>query len=485
MVDVVYACGLHREMINTRTETAMQTYDSYQSPFSWRYASPEMRRIWSEVNKRLLWRQMWVALAETQAEYGLVSADQVSDLRAFASDIDIERSLQIEAEIRHDVMAEVRTFAEQCPVGGPVIHLGATSMDIRDNAEVLQLRHALDLLLTKLDRLLKIFAVQIERHAALPAIAFTHLQPAEPTTYGYRLSVYAQDLLGDWQTLRRVRAELRGKGFKGAVGTSASYAALLGLENLEAFEQKLSEKLDLPFYPVSSQTYPRKQDYTVLCALAGLGASLYKFAADVRLLQSPPIGEVSEPFGAKQVGSSAMPFKRNPIKAEQIDSLARLLAAMPQTAWENAAHSYLERTLDDSANRRSLLPEAFLICDEIVDSAAGLLEGLKIYPAAIERNLADYAPFAATERVLMELGKRGADRQKMHELLRVHAMLAWKQVQSGQPNDLAARLQADDTLVNYLGKDKLEDLLDVKGYTGLAQPRALGMVAHIRQELHG
>ena len=463
----------------------MQTYDSYQSPFSWRYASPEMRRIWSEVNKRLLWRQMWVALAETQAEYGLVSAEQVSDLRAFASDIDMERSLQIEAEIRHDVMAEVRTFAEQCPLGGPVIHLGATSMDIRDNAEVLQLRQALDLLLGKVSRLLSIFAVQIERHAALPAIAFTHLQPAEPTTYGYRLSVYAQDVLGDWQSLTRLRAELRGKGFKGAVGTSASYAALLGLENLAEFEQKLSERLDLPFYPVSSQTYPRKQDYTVLCTLAGLGASLYKFAADVRLLQSPPIGEVSEPFGAKQVGSSAMPFKRNPIKAEQIDSLARLLAAMPQTAWENAAHSYLERTLDDSANRRSLLPEAFLICDEIAGAAAGLLEGLQIYPSAVRRNLADYAPFAATEQVLMALGKGGADRQKMHELLRGHAMLAWQELQQGRPNDLDARLLGDETLLQYLGREKLVALLQAEANTGLAEQRAHWMAAHIRQVLHG
>ena len=463
----------------------MQTYDSYQSPFSWRYASPEMRRIWSEVNKRLLWRQMWVALAETQAEYGLVSAGQVDDLRAFASDIDMERSLQIEAEIRHDVMAEVRTFAEQCPVGGAIIHLGATSMDIRDNAEVLQLRHALDLLVEKVSRLLSVFAIQIERHAALPAIAFTHLQPAEPTTYGYRLSVYAQDVLGDWQALQRLRAELRGKGFKGAVGTSASYAALLGLENLEEFENKLSERLGLPFYPVSSQTYPRKQDYTVLCALAGLGASLYKFAADVRLLQSPPIGEVSEPFGAKQVGSSAMPFKRNPVKAEQIDSLARLLAAMPQTAWENAAHSYLERTLDDSANRRSLLPEAFLICDEIVGAAISLLEGLKIYPAAIQRNLADYAPFAATEQVLMELGKRGADRQQMHELLRGHSMLAWQEVQQGRPNDLDARLSGDEILIQYLGREELAGLLQANANTGLAEQRARWMAARIRQVLQG
>ena len=461
----------------------MQTYNSYQSPFSWRYASPEMRRIWSEVNKRLLWRQMWVALAETEAEYGLVSAEQVSDLRAFASDIDMERSLQIEAEIRHDVMAEVRAFAEQCPVGGRIIHLGATSMDIRDNAEVLQLRHALDLLLEKVKRLLSVFTGQIERYAALPAIAFTHLQPAEPTTYGYRLSVYAQDVLGDWQALQRVRVELRGKGFKGAVGTSASYAALLGLENLEEFESKLSEKLGLPFYPVSSQTYPRKQDYSVLCALAGLGASLYKFAADIRLLQSPPIGEVSEPFGAKQVGSSAMPFKRNPIKAEQIDSLARLLAAMPQTAWENAAHSYLERTLDDSANRRTLLPEAFLICDEIVGAAGDLLEGLQIYPAAVQKNLQAYAPFAATEQVLMELGKRGADRQQMHELLREHAMLAWQQVQNGQPNDLADRLMADETLLQYLGREDLPALLQSEGYTGMAEQRARWMAKHIRSML--
>lgn len=459
----------------------MQNYETYQSPYSWRYASVEMRRIWSEVNKRRLWRQMWVALAEVQSGFGLVSAEQVDDLRAFALDIDMERSLQIEAEIRHDVMAEVRAFAEQCPVGGRIIHLGATSMDIRDNAEVLQLRDALDLLLGKVKRLLAVFARQIERHAALPAIAFTHLQPAEPTTYGYRLSVYAQDVLGDYHSLRLLRAELRGKGFKGAVGTSASYAALLGSENLEAFERSLSGKLELPFYPVSSQTYPRKQDYTVLCALAGLGASLYKLAADVRLLQSPPLGEVSEPFGTKQVGSSAMPFKRNPIKSEQIDSLARLLAAMPQTAWLNAAHSYLERTLDDSANRRSLLPEAFLICDEIVEAAANLLEGLQVYPAAVQRNLADYAPFAATEQVLMALGKKGADRQQMHERLREHAMQAWQEVQQGRPNDLSGRLLEDTALLQYLGREELASLLQAEANTGLAQERALWMAGHIRE----
>ena len=200
----------------------------------------------------------------------------------------------------------------------------------------------------------------------LPLIALTHLQPAEPSTLGYRLASYAQDLLEDWHMLRERRQSLRGKGFKGAVGTGASYAELIGAENLAGFEQRLSEQLGLPFYPVATQVYPRKQDYRVLSALAGLGGSLYKFAFDLRILQSPSLGELSEPFGKKQVGSSAMPFKRNPISAEKIDSLARSLAQMPRVAWDNAAHSLLERTLDDSANRRSLLPEAFLITDELL-----------------------------------------------------------------------------------------------------------------------
>jgi len=458
-------------------------YNHYQSPLSWRYASPEMRSIWGEVHKRQLWRQIWVALARAQQTFGLVSQPQIDELQAHADQVDIRRALEIEAEIHHDLMAELKSYAEQCPTAGGVLHLGATSMDIEDNAEVLRLREALDLVLQRLDELLLVIAAQIEKTADLPVIAFTHIQPAEPTTLGYRLASYAQDLLEDRQMLLATRASLRGKGFKGAVGTAASYCDLIGLENFTAFEQRLAEELGLPFFEVSTQTYPRKQDYQLVSALAGLGASLYKMAFDLRLLQTPAIGELSEPFAPKQVGSSAMPFKRNPINAEKIDSLARLLAVLPQVAWNNAAHSLLERTLDDSANRRMLLPEAFLITDELLGTALRILKGVNVHREAIQRNLEIYSPFAATERILMAAARRGADRQQMHERLREHALAAWQAVQTAQANPLIDRLKADEWITHFLPVEEIDILMRVDIYTGIASQRSREIASRIRSLL--
>ncbi|MBI3764631.1 MAG: adenylosuccinate lyase, partial [Chloroflexi bacterium] len=383
------------------------SYETFLSPFTHRYGSEAMRRVWSEAHKRRLWRRVWLALAEAECDAGLVSTDQLADLRAHADDVNIERALEIEVEIKHDLMAELRAFAEQCPVGGGVLHLGATSMDIEDNADALRLRDSLDLLNSKLQSLLRSFATQIEKYADTPTIAFTHLQPAEPTTVGYRLAQYGQDLLTDFEEVTRVRRKIRGKGFKGAVGTSASFTALLAGAGMSAaeLEARAMTILGLDVYRVTTQTYPRKQDWLALNALAGPAGTLYKFAFDLRFLQSPPIGEWAEPFGAKQVGSSAMPFKRNPIDAEKIDSLARYLAALPRAAWDNAAHSLLERTLDDSANRRIILPEAFLAADELLMTARKLIEGLVVDESAAARNLAAYGVFAGTEQLLMELGR--------------------------------------------------------------------------------
>jgi adenylosuccinate lyase len=276
---------------------------------------------------------------------------------------------------------------------------------------------------------------------------------------------------------------LKGKGFKGAVGSGASYAELIGVAHLEEFENRLSDRLGLPFYTIATQVYPRKQDYQVVSAIAGLGASLYKFAFDLRILQSPLFGELREPFGAKQVGSSAMPFKRNPINAEKIDSLARALAQMPRLAWDNAAHSLLERTLDDSANRRSLLPEAFLIADELLQVANRLMDGLQVDSTAMERNLSMYGPFAASERVLMALGKAGADRQAMHERLRQHALAAWESVQAGEPNPLADRLAADPVIMGYLSQAQVRELMDVNSYLGDAPRRARHLASELRNLL--
>jgi adenylosuccinate lyase len=459
----------------------MTDFDNYLSPFTWRYGTPSMRRLWSENNKRLLWRQLWVALAEVQSGYGLLTPEQSADLRSHMTEINMPRALEIEAEIQHDLMAEVRTFAGQCPVGGGIIHLGATSSDIEDNTDALRLRAGLIILLQSLSSLLQTMGRLIDKWADTPLIAFTHLQPAEPSTLGYRLALYGQDLLQDYQAIRNQVSGIRGKGFKGAVGTSASFAELLGADKLSEFEMKLSKSLDLPFFSVSSQVYPRKQDLDVISALAGLGASLYKLAFDLRLLQSPPIGELAEPFGEKQVGSSAMPFKRNPIRSEKINSLARYLASLPRIAWDNAAHSLLERTLDDSANRRILLPEAFLATDELLQTANGIFANLQIDEAAIARNLDIYGPFAATERVLMALVKAGADRQVMHERIRAHAMKAWETLGRGGENPLVDYLCKDSEVGEYLSEQEIQRLMLARTHVGDAPQRARALAKTIRE----
>ncbi|MEZ4711897.1 MAG: adenylosuccinate lyase [Caldilineaceae bacterium] len=456
-------------------------HETYISPLTWRYGSEAMRMVWSEAEKRRLLRRFWVALAEAQHEAGLVTAEQAADLRARQDDIDIARAAEIEREIRHDLMAEIRTFAEQCPVGGPIIHLGATSMDVLDNVDALRLQAGLDLLIEQLTALLSVLATRIAAEADTPAIAFTHIQPAEPTTVGYRLAQYGQDLLMDLDELRRVRAHVRGKGLKGAVGASASYTQLLEGTGWSAaqLEASVMQKLGLEAFTAATQTYPRKQDWLVLNALAGLCGSLHKFAFDLRILQSPPIGEWSEPFGAKQVGSSAMPFKRNPIAAENIDSLARWVAALPRVAWDNAALSLLERTLDDSANRRFALPEAFLITDEILGRACQLVEGLRIWPGPTARNLRDYGVFAATERVLMAAVKAGGDRQVLHEVIREQSLVAWQALQTGEPNPLAQLLAEDMRITSLLTPAEVAGLLDATEHVGDAPERARMIVQQI------
>ena len=458
-------------------------YENYQSPFSWRYASSEMRLIWSEVNKRLLWRKIWVALAQVQSEFGLFSEDLVQELKQKQNNVDVEAALQIEAKIHHDLMAELKTFAGQCPTAGGILHMGATSMDIEDNADALRLKFSMEIILEKLKALLLILVGRIEESIDVPVMAFTHLQPAEPTTLGYRFSFHAQDLLQDLQQLIQIKEKIRGKGFKGAVGTAAAYGELIGVDNLDRFEDQMSKSLDLNFFTISHQTYPRKQDLNVLNGLANLGASLYKLAFDLRLLQSPTLGELSEPFGKHQVGSSAMPFKRNPINAEKIDSLARQLSVYPQIAWQNAANSLLERTLDDSANRRTVLPEAFLIADELLLVSIRLLKGLEIRKESIQRNLETYAPFAMTERIMMLAGKRGADRQEMHEILRNHALTAWQDVQSGKKNLLIENLLNDPALLKWVSQDEIRQLADLNTYTGIAENRSKALVAEIRDQV--
>jgi adenylosuccinate lyase len=459
----------------------MHDFDNYLSPFTWRYGSREMRQVWSETNKRLLWRQIWVALAEIQSEYGLVKSDQVADMRRHMNEINIPRALEIESETQHDLMSELQTFAEQCRIGGGIIHFGATSSDIEDNADALRLRAGLATLLLSLSSLLQTMSLLITKWADTPLMAFTHLQPAEPTTLGYRLALYGQDLLHDYQIINDLATGIKGKGFKGAVGTSAAYVEILGINNLAEFETKLSQKLDLKFFPVTSQVYPRKQDYDIISALAGLGASLHKLALDIRLLQSPSIGELAEPFGERQIGSSAMPFKQNPIRSEKINSLARYLASLPRIAWDNAANSLLERTLDDSANRRILLPEACLAADELLLTANSVISNLRIDEAAITRNLANYGPFAATERVLMASVKAGANRQEMHAVIRSHAVKARQKINGGGNNPLIEDLCSERELTKYLSVQEIRHLMTATTYIGDAPGRARKLANEIQE----
>lgn len=457
------------------------THHAFISPFTWRYGSETMRNIWSEHHKRTLLRRIWIALARAQMRANLVTADQVADLEAHKDEIDIGRASEIEREIKHDLMAEIRTYAEQCPTGAAVIHLGATSMDVLDNMDVWRQKEALARIIELAENLLRSFVKRMEQCADIPCMAFTHIQPAEPTTIGYRLAQTAQDLLEDLEALRLLHGQLRGKGLKGAVGTSASYGALLEGSGLNAFEMErmVMEEIGIAPFTATTQVYPRKQDWRLGSVLAGTCATLAKFALDLRILQSPPNGEWSEPFGSKQVGSSAMPFKRNPINAEKIDSLCRFVSAQVDVLWHNAADTILERTLDDSANRRIVLPEMFLATEEVMSTALGLIDHMVFHESGISRNLERYGMFAASERVLMELGRRGADRQQMHEVIREHSLRAWPLVQEGGENPLASYLAEDLRIRAFMQPGEVMELMDAKGYVGDAPARTRMIIAHI------
>ncbi len=441
-----------------------------------------MRALFSEETKRRMWRRLWLALAQAQAKAGLVSDEEVADLRRHVDAVDIEAAHAIEAEIGHDLMAELRVFASQAAIGGGKLHLGATSMDVEDNVEIARIKVALSMLIAAIRELLDAFAAKIEEYADLPCMAYTHLQAAEPTTLGMRIALWAQDVLLDYEELRRIAEWLPSKGLRGAVGTSASYAALLkgSSRKPDEIERDVLAAFDLEALTVTGQTYPRKLDYLVLSAVAGFAASCSKFAFDLRVLASSPFGELGEPFGRKQVGSSAMPFKRNPMLSERINSLARIPAANAQIAWQNAADNLLERTLDDSANRRSIIPESFLAADELASLAHKVISGLRVERGAIARNLAKFAPFAATEAVLMAAARAGGDRQALHEKLRELSMQAWAALEQDKRNPLADLLKADAVITRYVTPAEIERLLRPDDHIGLAGDRARALAKKLR-----
>lgn len=439
-----------------------------------------MRAQFSEVEKRATWREVWLALAEGQHGLGLVSKNELSDIasKARRESVDITAAHVLEKKIGHDLMAELRTFADQAKVGGGKLHLGATSTDVEDNADMMIYRRATGLLSARLLRCLEAVREKILRYRSTACMAWTHLQPAEPTTLGYRFANYAQDLLLDVKFVNAVtELFLIGKGVKGAVGTSASFKVLLGSDKLvKQLEERVMSRLGLEAFGVSTQTYPRKADYVILSCLASIAQSCYKFGMDLRVMQSPGFGELSEPIADAQVGSSAMPFKRNPVMAERMCSIARFVSALPSVAFSNAANSILERTLDDSAARRIILPEAFLAVDECLTIYERLLAGLRVYPAMIKKNLGRYGPFAGTEAVLIRMTKLGGDRQKVHEMIRVKSFAAWEQVMLGRPNPIEGMLAGERSVSSKITPKELHALMDPRGHVGDAERRCVEFV---------
>lgn len=447
-------------------------YSTYLSPFTTRYASEGMRTIWSEVHKRKLWRSIWVAIAKAQFAEGLLSQKELDDIISHKDAIDVTRAKEIEKEIYHELMAEIRTFAEQCKIGGGKIHLGATSTDILDNTTIIQIHESLTLIKTQLKQLLSLFAEKIDLYKDTICMGYTHLQPAEPTTLGYRLAFYAQDLLIDLQLIEKIEPFLKGKGIKGAVGTSASYTSLLTSDKkVTAMENTILKNLGIDAVTISTQTYPRKIDLLVVEILANIAASLHKFAFDYRIMQQPSIGEWVEERDAKRVGSSAMPFKRNPDKAEKVCSLARHVSSLLQSAWSNPALSLLERTLDDSANQRLFLPEAFLAIDECLITTQKLLDKLTVNENAVKKNLSLYGQFAAIEPILMTLTKKGADRQEMHEILKNSSMKVWQERDKGKDISLLSLLKEEPKIIKLLSVKDLQALCNPKNHIGLAQEK--------------
>ncbi len=461
-------------------------FTNYLSPFTWRYGSDEMRQIFSEENKYKIWRKIWVALARAQNKAGLVSKEELDDLENQQGNIDIQAILENEKETKHDVVAAIHEFARKAKIGGGKIHLGATSMDIVDNTDAIRIKDGLEIIEQKTIALLSLFSQKIEQYKDLACIGYTHLQPAEPTTVGYRLSVYAQDLLTDYKFLKFVKSQIKGKGMKGAVGTQAGYASVLEGKNItpEILEKDVMQELGIEAVLISTQVYPRKFDFLALSVLNSIASTLSKFAADLRILQSPSIGEWSEPFGENQVGSSAMPFKKNPINSEKICSLARFVSSFPDVALENASLSYLERTLDDSANKRIIIPEAFLAVDEILRTSEKLVNGLIINEKKITFNLSQYAPFVATEAILVEAVKNGANRQEMHEILKNISLIAWKEVQEGKANPMPGLLTGNEDIKKYVSEEKIRVFLNVNQHVGTAPERARQLVSEIKKLTH-
>lgn len=441
--------------------------DSYISPLSTRYASAEMQHIFSENFKFRTWRRLWIALAHAEQTLGLdITDEQIAEMDAHKDDIDYAVAEAREKEVRHDVMAHVYAFGKQCPKAEPIIHLGATSCYVGDNTDVIILREASQLLLRKAAQVLRNLAAFAEQYKALPCLAYTHLQPAQLTTVGKRATLWMYELTQDIENLEFQLERLRLLGSKGTTGTQASFMELFAgdEEKVRRLEQLIAEEMGFAAcVPVSGQTYSRKVDAYFLSVLSGFAQSAYKFSNDMRLLQS--FEEMEEPFEAHQIGSSAMPYKRNPMRSERISSLARYVIADSLNPAMTAGTQWFERTLDDSANKRISVSEAFLAVDAILNIYINITQGLVVYDRVVTRRVMEKLPFMATENIMMESVKCGGNRQELHEALRVHSHAAARRVKlEGGANDLIDRIAADP--IFPLSREEIVSQLDPALYIG-------------------
>ena len=445
--------------------------DTYESPLSARYASKEMKYIFSPDKKFRTWRKLWIALAESEKELGLpITQEQIDELKAHADDINYEVAQEREKIVRHDVMSHVYAYGVQCPNAKGIIHLGATSCYVGDNTDIIIMTEGLKLIRNKLITVIRNLSKFADEYKALPTLAFTHFQPAQPTTVGKRATLWLQELLMDLEDVEYQLSKAKLLGSKGTTGTQASFLELFDgdHEKCKMLDRKIAEKMGYKAcFPVSGQTYSRKLDSQFLNVLAGIAQSAAKFSNDIRLLQH--LKEVEEPFEKNQIGSSAMAYKRNPMRSERIGSLSRYVMVDVLNGYFTTATQWFERTLDDSANKRLSIPEAFLAVDGILSLYANVADGLVVYPKVIEQRLRKELPFMATENIMMDaVKKRGADRQQLHEKIREHSMAASRVVKvEGGENDLLERIAADDAFGVTL--EELEKILKPENYTGRAK----------------
>ena len=445
--------------------------NTYESPLSARYASKEMKYIFSPDKKFRTWRKLWIALAESEMELGLpVTQEQIDELKAHSDDINYEVAQEREKLVRHDVMSHVYAYGVQCPNAKGIIHLGATSCYVGDNTDIIIMTEGLQLIRNKLVTVIRNLSKFADEYKALPTLAFTHFQPAQPTTVGKRATLWIQELLMDLEDVEYQLSKAKLLGSKGTTGTQASFLELFDgdHEKCKELDKKIAEKMGYKAcFPVSGQTYSRKLDSQFLNVLAGIAQSASKFSNDIRLLQH--LKEVEEPFEKNQIGSSAMAYKRNPMRSERIGSLSRYVMCDVLNGYFTTATQWFERTLDDSANKRLSIPEAFLAVDGILSLYANVADGLVVYPKVIEQRLRKELPFMATENIMMDAVKnRGADRQQLHERIRVHSMAASKVIkEEGGENDLLERIANDEAFGVTL--EELENILQPEKYTGRAK----------------